>query len=84
MAWSIARKQFSTMALPRLKVGYVPEHFSTPLFFAREQGYYAKNGVEIEFLPFPSGSGHLIQSLKDKSIGELGLAGTNIHTNFVL
>ncbi|KAI8134633.1 hypothetical protein DUD61_001682 [Geotrichum candidum] len=56
------------MAANTLKVGYVPEHFSTPLFFARDHGFYAKNNVEIEFLPFPSGSGHLIQSLQDKSI----------------
>jgi ABC-type nitrate/sulfonate/bicarbonate transport system substrate-binding protein len=54
--------------MPSLRVGYVPEHFSTPLFFAQQQGYYEKNGVEVEFIPFPSGSGHLIQSLKDKSI----------------
>lgn len=71
MLLRVARKQISIMATKNsLKVGYVPEHFSTPLFFAKQQGYYAKNGVEIEFLPFPSGSGHLIQSLQDKSIGK--------------
>lgn len=57
------------LAMTALKVGYVPEHFSTPLFFAQQQGYYEKNGVKIEFLPYPSGSGHLIQSLQDKTIG---------------
>ncbi len=51
-----------------LKVGYVPEHFSTPLFFAKEQGYYAAENLTIDFVPFPSGSGHLIQCLGDKSI----------------
>jgi ABC-type nitrate/sulfonate/bicarbonate transport system substrate-binding protein len=53
----------------KLRIGYVPEHFSTPLFFAKEQGYYKDHGLDLEFVPFPSGSGHLIQSLKDKSIG---------------
>lgn len=52
-----------------LKIGYVPEHFSTPLFFAQQQGYYKKHNVEVEFLPYPSGSGHLMQSLQDKTIG---------------
>lgn len=56
-----------------LKVGYVPEHFSTPLFFAQKQGFYKKNGVEVEFLPYPSGSGHLMQSLENKTIGKLNL-----------
>lgn len=52
----------------KLVVGYVPEHFATPLFLAQQQGYFAKRGVEVEFVPFPSGSGHLIQSLGDSSI----------------
>uniref|UniRef100_A0A060TBH9 ARAD1D31878p n=1 Tax=Blastobotrys adeninivorans TaxID=409370 RepID=A0A060TBH9_BLAAD len=51
-----------------IKVGYVPEHFSTPLFFARDQGYYAKQSVEVVFPPFPSGTGHMIQALKAKEI----------------
>lgn len=52
----------------KLVVGYVPEHFSTPLFLALKHGFFAKHNVEVEFKPFPSGSGHLIQCLGDKSI----------------
>lgn len=52
----------------KLVVGYVPEHFSTPLFLALKHGFYAKHNVDIEFKPFPSGSGHLIQCLGDKTI----------------
>lgn len=51
-----------------IKIGYVPEHFSTPLFFALKQGLYKQKGLNVEFLPYPSGSGHLIQSLKDGTI----------------
>jgi ABC-type nitrate/sulfonate/bicarbonate transport system substrate-binding protein len=65
--WEVARHQH-TCDMTLLKVGYVPEHFSTPLFFAKEQGFYKNHGVEVEFVPFPSGTGHMIQSLKDKSI----------------
>lgn len=54
--------------MTQLKVGYVPEHFSTPLFFAKDQGYYKAHGVEVEFIPYPSGTGHMIQSLQDQSI----------------
>lgn len=50
-----------------IKVGYIPEHFSAPMFLAREQGWL--DG--IEFYPFPSGSGHLIQSL---TTGEIDIA----------
>lgn len=52
----------------KLVVGYIPEHFSTPLFLAAAQGYYEKRGIDVELKPFPSGSGHLIQSLGDGSI----------------
>lgn len=63
-----AAKQAAKTAL---KIGYVPEHFSTPLFFAKQHGFYEKNGVNVEFLPYPSGSGHLMQSLQDHTIGKL-------------
>lgn len=52
----------------RLIVGFVPEHFSTPLFLAERQGFFLKNGLEVIFKSFPSGSGHLIQSLIEGSI----------------
>ncbi|KAH3686622.1 hypothetical protein WICPIJ_002421 [Wickerhamomyces pijperi] len=52
-----------------LKVGYVPEHFSTPIAFAQSKGYFTELGLnEVELIPYPSGSGHLIQSLGDGSI----------------
>jgi len=51
-----------------LKVGYVPEHFSTPIAFAQSKGFFQKFGLEIELIPYPSGSGHLIQSLEDDSL----------------
>lgn len=51
-----------------LKVGFVPEHFSTPLFFAEKLGYYTNNGIAVELKPYPSGSGHMIQSLESGEI----------------
>ncbi|KAF2418375.1 periplasmic binding protein-like II [Tothia fuscella] len=50
------------MAKP-LRIGYVPEHFSTPLHFASK--YCSLNATLI---PFPSGTGHMIQSLQSKEI----------------
>ncbi|KAL1892562.1 hypothetical protein Cpir12675_004491 [Ceratocystis pirilliformis] len=49
-----------------LRIGYVPEHFSTPLFFA--QKYF---GLEAELIPFPSGTGHMITSIR---AGEIDVA----------
>ncbi|SCU85613.1 LADA_0D08570g1_1 [Lachancea dasiensis] len=51
-----------------IKVGYIPEHFATPLVFGDKKGFFKDQGVEVELVPFPSGSGHLIQSLNAKEI----------------
>ncbi|PFH59269.1 hypothetical protein XA68_12609 [Ophiocordyceps unilateralis] len=42
-----------------LRIGFVPEHFSTPLYFA--QKYY---GLDAELIPFPSGTGHMVTALR--------------------
>ncbi|KAL2159058.1 hypothetical protein VTH06DRAFT_2817 [Thermothelomyces fergusii] len=47
------------MSSPRLRVGFVPEHFSTPIHFA--QKHY---GLDAELIPFPSGTGHMITALR--------------------
>lgn len=53
----------------KIRIGYIPEHFSTPIAFADKYGFYKKHGLEnYELIPYPSGSGHLIQSLKDGEI----------------
>ncbi|KZF20311.1 periplasmic binding protein-like II [Xylona heveae TC161] len=54
----------------QLRIGFVPEHFSTPLHFA--QKYF---GLNATLVPFPSGTGHMIQSLKAKEI-DIGIGLT--------
>lgn len=51
---------------PPLRIGFVPEHFSTPIQFARKHF-----GLDAELIPFPSGSGHMIVSLRT---GEIDIA----------
>lgn len=58
-------------SLTTLKVAYIPEHFSTPLFFAEKQGYYTEHGLAIEFVKVPEGSGRLINLLNQ---GEVDIA----------
>ncbi|POR36763.1 Uncharacterized protein TPAR_03057 [Tolypocladium paradoxum] len=42
-----------------LRIGFVPEHFSTPLHFA--QKHYA---LDATLIPFPSGTGHMVTALR--------------------
>lgn len=51
-----------------IRVAYIPEHFSTPLFFAEQQGYYAKHNLKIEFIPVPEGTGRLIKLLNENEV----------------
>lgn len=54
-----------------VRLGFIPEHYSTPIHFAKTQNFFLERGLNVELIPYPSGSGHLIQSL-DK--GELDAA----------
>lgn len=42
-----------------LRIGFVPEHFSTPLHFAQKHF-----GLDATLIPFPSGTGHMITALR--------------------
>ncbi|KAF1967260.1 periplasmic binding protein-like II [Bimuria novae-zelandiae CBS 107.79] len=46
-----------------LRIGFVPEHFSTPLEFAKK--HY---GLDARLLPYPSGTGHMVTALQDDEI----------------
>ncbi|MCJ1275941.1 hypothetical protein MMC21_003746 [Puttea exsequens] len=53
-----------------LRVGYVPEHFSTPLHFA-----VTHFSLACTLVPFPSGTGHMITSLQANEI-DIGIGLT--------
>jgi len=46
-----------------LRIGFVPEHFSTPLEFAKK--HY---GLDAKLLPYPSGTGHMVTALQADEI----------------
>ncbi|KAF1848114.1 periplasmic binding protein-like II [Cucurbitaria berberidis CBS 394.84] len=61
-------RQFRSMSTYRstmapLRIGFVPEHFSTPLEFAKK--HY---GLDSRLLPFPSGTGHMVTALQSGEI----------------
>ncbi|KAL8768955.1 MAG: hypothetical protein Q9203_005604 [Teloschistes exilis] len=48
------------------RIGFVPEHFSTPLHFAKK--YFS---LSADLIPFPAGTGHMVSSLRS---GQLDVA----------
>ncbi|ORX59721.1 hypothetical protein DM01DRAFT_1381256 [Hesseltinella vesiculosa] len=51
-----------------IRLGYVPEHFSTPLYIAQEQGLFRNNNVNVELVCCPGGTGEMTSKLQDKSL----------------
>lgn len=49
-----------------LRIGFVPEHFSTPLHFAQKHF-----GLDATLIPFPSGTGHMVTAIRS---GEIDVA----------
>lgn len=58
------------MSTAPLRIGYVPEHFSTPIYFA--QKHY---GLDAVLTPFPSGTGAMITALRANEI-DIGIGLT--------
>jgi len=42
--------------LAQIKVGYVPVMVFAPVFVAKDLGYYAEEGLDVDLEPFPGGS----------------------------
>lgn len=58
-----------------LRIGYVPEHFSTPIHFLLKHilpgvpaPFSTGPPLAITLVPFPSGTGHMITSLESHSV----------------
>lgn len=55
-----------------IKLGVVPEHFSTPIYqAASSSGSFCKNDFKVKVIDCPSGTGDMLQKL---STGELDVA----------
>jgi hypothetical protein len=56
------------MSSPReVRIGYVPEHYLLPLHLCRKHGLFPSS-VKVTLVPFPSGTGHMITSLRSDEI----------------
>ncbi|KAH9817094.1 hypothetical protein DFH28DRAFT_963035 [Melampsora americana] len=56
----------STYTSKKLRIGYVPEHFSSPLLQLIESDH--EFAASVELIPNPSGTGEMIKSFKDGKI----------------
>ena len=54
--------------LPKLRIGGVPEHFNLPWHLALEEGMFLKEGVQVEWVEFPEGTGAMNKALRAREI----------------
>lgn len=57
-----------TTEIPTLKIGGVPEHFNLPWHLALEEGLFLKEGVHVEWVEFPEGTGAMNKALRAREI----------------
>jgi ABC-type nitrate/sulfonate/bicarbonate transport system substrate-binding protein len=57
-----------TKKIPTLKIGGVPEHFNLPWHLALEEGLFLKEGVHVEWIEFPEGTGAMNKALRAREI----------------
>ncbi|KAJ5609442.1 hypothetical protein N7528_010009 [Penicillium herquei] len=62
-------------SVPVIRIGYVPEHYLTPLHLALGSQAIASLPFKVVATPFPSGTGHMITSLRSNEI-DIGIGLT--------
>ncbi|KAJ5735786.1 uncharacterized protein N7483_000911 [Penicillium malachiteum] len=62
-------------SVPVIRIGYVPEHYLTPLHLALRSQAIASLPFKVVATPFPSGTGHMITSLRSNEI-DIGIGLT--------
>ena len=55
------------MAGKVIRIGFVPEHYLLPLHLCTKHSLFPSN-LQISLVPFPSGTGHMITSLRSDEI----------------
>ncbi len=64
--------------MPQIKVGFVPVLVFAPIFVAKDLGYYAEEGLDVQLEPFPGGSDPVVLT----ATGELDAAFVGVGPAF--
>lgn len=57
-----------TKKLTTIRIGGVPEHFNLPWHMALEEGLFLQEGVHVEWVEFPEGTGAMNKALRAREI----------------
>lgn len=54
--------------MKKIRVGGVPEHFNLPWHLAMENNHFEKEGIEIEWISYPGGTGAMTSALRNNEV----------------
>ena len=54
--------------MKRIRVGGVPEHFNLPWHLAMENNHFEKEGLKIEWISYPGGTGAMTKALRENEV----------------
>lgn len=61
--------------LTKVKLGYVPVSIFAPIMIAKDKGYFAEEGLDVELVPFPGGANPLVLTATGELDAGIGGAG---------
>ncbi len=64
--------------LTKVRLGYVPVMIFAPLFVAKERGYFAKEGLDVQLTPVQGGSDSVVQLAAGNFDAAVGGAGAGL------
>lgn len=54
--------------MDKIRVGGVPEHFNLPWHLAKENKHFEKEGIEVEWISYPGGTGAMTKALREDEV----------------
>lgn len=67
----------------KIRIGGVPEHFNLPIHMAKEQGEFAKRGIDLEWTSFGGGTGQMTKALREDEVDVCVLLTEGIITDII-
>ncbi len=54
--------------MEKIRIGGVPEHFNLPWHLAKENKHFEKEGIDVEWVSFPGGTGAMTRALRNHEV----------------
>jgi hypothetical protein len=68
-----------------LRIGVVPEHFSTPFHLGLDRNVFVDRDIPVDIIEYPRGTGSMCTALRDNHLDvAVALTEGNVKSNFLI